>query len=65
MSDIIKIKKSLEDSIVLNDGDTQTKKNEINKTIRWVSWSFVSTFKGITRPTFNLFSTKNYEWKRS
>ena len=37
MNDTIKIKKSLEDSGVLIDGVTETVKNEIKKTRRWIS----------------------------
>ena len=37
MNDTIKIKKSLEDSGVLIDGVTETVKDEIKKTRRWIS----------------------------
>ena len=64
MNDIIKIIKPLEDSGVLIDGVNETVKHEI-KTIRWISWSFVSTFSRFISATINFFSSNKYKWKRS
>ena len=62
----IKIMKSLEDSGVLIDEETETIKHEIKKnTERWISWSFVSTSSCFNSATRNFFSSKKYKWKRS
>ena len=65
MNYIIKIIKSSEDSGVLIDGVTEAIKDEIKKTRRWISWSFVSTFSRFNSTTSNFFSSKRYKWKRS
>ena len=65
MNDIIKVIKLLEDSIVLIAGVTETVKDEIKKTRRWIYWSFVSTFSSILSTTFNIFSSKRYKGERS
>ena len=59
MNNIIKIIKSLEDSVVLIDGVTETLKHEIKKG----EGSFVSTFSPFSSATSNFFSSK--KWKRS
>ena len=59
MNDIIKIIKSLEDSGVLIDGVTETVKNKIKKTRRWISSSFTSTFSRFISTTCDLFSGKS------
>ena len=41
MNDIIKIRKSLEDAGVLIDGVTETIKDEIKKTRRWILGDFL------------------------
>ena len=65
MNDIIKVIKLLEDSIVLIAGVTETVKDEIKKTRRWIYWSFVSTFSSILSTTCNIFSSKRYKGGRS
>ena len=62
MNDVIKIIKSLEDSGVLFDGVTETVKDEIKKTRRQISWSFVSTFSHFISATSDFFSSKRYKW---
>ena len=59
MNDFIKIKKSLEDSGVLIDGVTETVKDEIKKTRRWISWSFVSAFNHTIKRISNFFISKS------
>ena len=65
MNDIIKIKKSLEDAGVLIDGVTEAIKDEIEKTKRWISGRFFSTFSRFINTTSNSFTCKRYKWKRS
>ena len=65
MNDIIKIIKPLEDSDVLIDAVTETVKQEIRKTRRPISWSFVSTFSRFISTTSNFFSSKRYKWKKN
>ena len=65
MNDILKIIKSLEDSDVLIDWVTETVKDEIKKTRRWISSSFVSTLSHFFSVPSNFFSSKRYKWKRS
>ena len=57
MNNIIKIVKSLEDSGALIDGVTEAVTDEMKKTKRWISWSFVSTFSRFTSTTRNFFSS--------
>ena len=64
MNYTIKIIKSLEDSGVLIDGVIEKVKHEI-KTIRQISWSFVSAFSSFNSATSDFFSNKRYTWKRS
>ena len=65
MNDIIKIKKSLEDSDVIIDGKTKTVKHEVKKKRKRISWSFVSTVSRFISTTSIFFSTKRYKRKRS
>ena len=51
--------RSLEESVVLIDGDTKTLKHEIKK-IKWIYWSFVSTFTRFISTTNNFFCSKIY-----
>ena len=53
MNDIIKIIKSLENSSVLIAGVTKTVKHETKKSVRWISWSFVTTFSRFISTTSN------------
>ena len=53
MNDIIKIIKSLENSSVLTAGVTKTVKHETKKSVRWISWSFVTTFSHFISTTSN------------
>ena len=64
MNDIIKTIKSLEDSGVFIDGDTETVKHETKKTRKWISWSFVTTFSRFNSAISNFLSNKRYEGKR-
>ena len=64
MNDIIKIRKSLEDSSVLIDGVTGTVKDEIKKTRRHISWSFVSTFIHFICASNNFFRSERYKRRR-
>ena len=59
INDFIKIKKSLEDSGVLINGVTETVKDEIKKTRRWICWSFVSAFNHTIKRISNFFSSKS------
>ena len=63
MNDIMKIIKPLEDSSVLIDGVTERVKHE--KTIRWISCSFVRTFTPFNSAASDFVSSKRYKWKRS
>ena len=71
MNDIIKIKKSLEDSNVLIDSITETVKHEKKtkknkkKTRRWISSCYVSTSSRSISATSDFFNSKRYKWKRS
>ena len=65
MNDIIKIIISLEDSGVLIDRVTETVKNEIKKTRRWISWGLLSTFSRFNSASSDFFSIKRYKRKRS
>ena len=58
MNDIIKIIKSLENSVVSIDGATETVKHEIKKARRQISSSFVSTFRFFISTTSNFFNSK-------
>ena len=60
MNDIIKIKKSLEDSGVLIDGVIKTVKREIKRRSP-ISWSFISTFTRFNSATSDFVSGKRYK----
>ena len=60
INDIIKVKKSLEDSGILLDGVTKAVKYEIKK--RRIYWSFVSTFSCFINTTSKFLSSKRYKW---
>ena len=69
INDIIKTRKPLKDSTVLIDGVTETVKDVIKKTRRWVSWSIARTFSAsLIQPVISsvvkVISRKRiYEWK--
>ena len=50
---------------LLIDAVTKTVKDEIKKTKRRISWSFVSTFSHFISTASNFFSSKRYKRKRS
>ena len=60
MNDIIKIIKSLEDTVVLIYGVTEKVTHEIKKTKMRISWSFVSTFRRFISATNNFSVVKVY-----
>ena len=63
MNDIIIIK-SLEDSVVLIDGVTETVKQWNKKLRRQIYWNFVSTFSHFNRATSDFFSSKGISGRR-
>ena len=60
-NDIIRIKKSLEDSGVLIIGVTETVKHETKYEVAFLG--FVSNFSSITSTTSNFLSSKMYKWE--
>ena len=60
MNNIIKIIKSFENLVVLNDV-TETVKNEIKKTRRRISWILVSTFNHFNGATNDFSSGKRHK----
>ena len=63
MNNIIKIKRSLEDSSVLIYGVTETVKHELKKQEGGILRIFIGTFSRLNSATNDFFSSKRCKWK--